>query len=105
MTLSPRQARLRLARSIEDAGGQKAWRLRNGLVENYWQTAVSKGLHAKVPLRAEILAAIGLRVNPNTDEIEDVAVPRSSFRFVAVQASGEAGVAAALAMISAAFSD
>ncbi|MEE8626778.1 MULTISPECIES: hypothetical protein [Methylobacterium] len=102
MTLTERQARARLAKAIEAAGSQKAIASTLPLKASAAQTAVSRSLLGRGPVHHTVLAYLGLRRDPHTGVIRDDATPTSSFQFLAVQASGEAGVAAAVALAAAA---
>lgn len=101
MTLTERQARARLARVVETAGSQIAVARHLPLTDRAAQTAVSRSLNGSRSIHPAVLAYLGLRRDPKTGVIRDDAAPTSSFRFIAVQASGEAGVAAAVALVAA----
>ncbi|WP_058617494.1 hypothetical protein [Methylobacterium indicum] len=100
MTLTERQARQRLAKAIEAAGSQKAIASTLPLKPSAAQTAVSRSLLGRGPVHHTVLAYLGLRRDPHTGVIRDDA-PTSTFKFLAVQASGEAGVAATVALVAA----
>lgn len=91
--------RIRQAADAEEAGGQHAFLRANGLPEKRWQTPISNACVLKGPIRAEILALVGLR----RDEHGDIHAPDRPARisFVAVHAEGEAAVDAAIALITA----
>ncbi|MET7242924.1 hypothetical protein ABZT49_06105 [Methylobacterium sp. EM32] len=101
MTLTERQARLRLAKAVEAAGSQQAIARQLPLTPRAAQTVVSRALCGKRAIHPVVLAHLGLRPDPKTGVIRDDAPPASSFPFLAVQASGEAGVAAAVALVAA----
>ncbi|AWI88375.1 MULTISPECIES: hypothetical protein [Methylobacteriaceae] len=101
MTLTERQARQRLAKAVEAAGSQQAIARQLPLTRGAAQTAVSNGLLGRQAIHPAVLAYLGLRRDPKTGAIHDDAAPRSTFKFLAVQASGEAGVAAAVALVAA----
>lgn len=98
-TLTERQARIRLGAAIKEAGTQKALAQRIPLAPKAAETAISCSFLGRQAMHPEVLAAIGLRRDPRTGVIHDDAAPRSTIKLVAVQASGEAGVAAAVALI------
>ncbi|QRE76801.1 hypothetical protein [Methylobacterium aquaticum] len=102
MTLTERQVRQRLAKAIEAAGGQKAIAETMPMPLGAARTAISKSLGGRQATHPLVLAYLGLRRDPRTGGIRDDAPPASSFQFIAVQASGEAGVAAAVALAAAA---
>ncbi len=101
MTLTERQARARLAKAVEAAGSQQAVARQLPLTPRAAQTVVSRALCGRRAIHPLVLAHIGLRRDPRTGDIHDDAPPTSSFRFLAVQASGETGVAAAVALVAA----
>lgn len=104
MTLTERQARARLARAVEAAGSQIAVARHLPLTDRAAQTAVSRALHGTRAIHPAVLAYLGLRRDPRTLVIHDDAAPPATFKFLAVQASGEAGeagVAAAVALVAA----
>lgn len=100
MTLTERQARARLAKVIEAAGSQLAIASKLPLKPGAAQTAISRSLLGRCPVYPAVLAYLGLRRDPRTLVIHDDAPP-ATFKFLAVQASGEAGVAAAVALVAA----
>lgn len=100
MTLTERQARARLAQAIATAGSQIAVARHLPLTDRAAQTAVSRSLNGSRSIHPAVLAYLGLRRAPRTLVIHDDAPP-STFKFLAVQASGEAGVAAAVALVAA----
>ncbi|BAQ45895.1 MULTISPECIES: hypothetical protein [Methylobacterium] len=100
MILTERQARARLAKAVEAAPSQQAIARQLPLTRGAAQTAVSKGLLGRQAIHPAVLAHLGLRRDPKTGVIRDDAPP-PTFRFLAVQASGEAGVAAAVALVAA----
>lgn len=100
MTLTERQARARLTRAVEAAGSQIAVARHLPLTDRAAQTAVSRALNGTRAIHPAVLAYLGLRRDPKTGVIRDDAPP-STFKFLAVQASGEAGVAAAVALVAA----
>lgn len=99
MRITERQARQRLAKAIEAAGSPAAIARRLPMKPKSAQSAVSRSLSGRMPVQHTVLAVLGLRRDENGDIFDDRAP--SSFIFVAVQASGEAGVAAAVALIGA----
>lgn len=99
-TLTERQARIRLGAAIKAAGTQKALAERLPLKPKAAETAISRSFLGRQAMHPEVLAVIGLRRDPRTGIIHDDA-PRSSLKFIAVEASGEAGVAATAALIGA----
>ncbi len=102
MTLTQRQARARLAKAIEAAGSQKAIAGHMPMPLRAARTAISNSLAGRQAMHPAVLAYLGLRRDQRTGAIHEDAPPTSSFRFLAVQASGEAGVAAAVAFAAAA---
>ncbi|BAQ47663.1 hypothetical protein [Methylobacterium aquaticum] len=100
MTLTERQARARLAKAVAEAGSQLAIARQLPLTPRAAQTAVSRALLGRQAIHGAVLAHLGLRRDPRTGVIRDDA-PTSTFKFLAVQASGEAGVAAAVALVAA----
>lgn len=100
MTLTERQARARLAKAVEAAGSQLAIARELPLSLAAAQTALSRAMLGRLRMHDAILAYLDLRRDPKTGVIHD-APPTSSLRFIAVQASGEAGVAAAVALVAA----
>lgn len=101
MTLTERQARQRLATAIEAAGSQLAIASKLPLKPGAAQTAISRSLLGRCPVHPAVLAYLGLRRDPRTLVIHDDAAPPATFKFLAVQASSEAGVAAAVALVAA----
>lgn len=100
MTLTERQARARLAKAVASAGSQLAIANTLPLKPSAAQTAVSRSLLGQCPVHPAVLAYLGLRRDPHTLVIHDDAA-LATFKFLAVQASGEAGVAAAVALVAA----
>lgn len=95
MQLTPRLIRIRLAQAVARAGSLRALSIEAGLSASQVGRHVKSGM--AVPDR--LLEAAGMV----RDAEGDVRVREpATLRFVAVQASGEAGVAAAVALLGAA---
>jgi len=97
--LSPRQIRARLDRAVADAGSNRAIARSSGVSESQVSRCRLSGRNCPDAL----LAAAGMWRDAEGD-VRDVhdRGPAATFQFIAVQASGEAGVAAAVAMLGAA---
>jgi hypothetical protein len=96
MILTERQARQRLAEAIKRCGGRQCDFARQLPIKpRQAQSVTSRSVLGRIPVHPSILEVLGLRRDANGDIHDD----QASFKFVAVQASGEAGVAAAVALI------
>ncbi|MGU3282457.1 hypothetical protein [Methylobacterium mesophilicum] len=98
MQLTPRQIRARLDRAVADAGSNRALARATGVSESQ----VSRSRIGARTVPAALLAAAGMWRDAEGDVRDVHDRGPASFRFIAVQASGEAGVAAAVAMLGAA---
>ncbi|TXM97505.1 hypothetical protein FV242_31380 [Methylobacterium sp. WL64] len=98
MQLTPRQIRARLDRAVADAGSNRALSRARGVTESQVSRCRLSGRNCP----AALLAAAGMWRDAEGDVRDRSDRGPSRFRFIAVQASGEAGVAAAVATLGAA---
>ncbi|MCJ2015582.1 hypothetical protein [Methylobacterium sp. J-076] len=106
--VTDRAVRERLRRAVTEAGGQKAWCQAVGLHAYGDLSALSKSLRPNARVRSRFLPALGLRMDAHgyvreapQPSVSVVARSDDDGRLLAVHAEGEAGVAAAVQIVSA----